>query len=142
MDEYLNKKIMLDEFVTHNMPLEKINEAFDLMHSGKRFVDKLVYKTAMEILYCLKLKHHNNKRYHNNILSLANTGCSVIYIYNSTFTVTYLNKAEYEKLRIQKHVFSNALHCFRLKQKCQSDNCGLHFLMNFKFLTVGLLNFS
>ncbi|PNF40582.1 Alcohol dehydrogenase class-3 chain L [Cryptotermes secundus] len=35
VDEYLNKKIMLDEFVTHNMPFENINEAFDLMHSGK-----------------------------------------------------------------------------------------------------------
>lgn len=39
VDEYLNKKIMLDEFVTHTMPFEKINDAFDLMHSGKRFVD-------------------------------------------------------------------------------------------------------
>jgi hypothetical protein len=74
VDEYLNKKIMLDEFVTHNMPFEKINEAFDLMHSGKRFVGILVHKTDMEILYCLKLKHHNNKCYHNNILILANTG--------------------------------------------------------------------
>lgn len=35
VDEYLNKKMMLDEFVTHNMPFEKINEAFDLMRSGK-----------------------------------------------------------------------------------------------------------
>lgn len=50
VDEYLNKKIMLDEFVTHNMPFENINEAFDLMHSGKRFVDMLVHKTDMEIL--------------------------------------------------------------------------------------------
>jgi S-(hydroxymethyl)glutathione dehydrogenase/alcohol dehydrogenase len=40
VDEYLNKKIMLDEFVTHSMPFENINEAFDLMHSGKRFVYK------------------------------------------------------------------------------------------------------
>lgn len=50
VDEYLNKKIMLDEFVTHNMPFENINEAFDLMHSGKRFVDMLAHKTDMEIL--------------------------------------------------------------------------------------------
>lgn len=50
VDEYLNKKIMLDEFVTHNMPFEKINEAFDLMHSGKRFVQILVHKQDMEIL--------------------------------------------------------------------------------------------
>lgn len=32
--EYLNKNLMIDEFVTHNLPLEKVNKAFDLMHSG------------------------------------------------------------------------------------------------------------
>ncbi|KAJ8336275.1 hypothetical protein SKAU_G00396180 [Synaphobranchus kaupii] len=36
VDDYMNKKLMVDEFVTHNLPLEKINEAFDLMTSGKR----------------------------------------------------------------------------------------------------------
>jgi len=35
VDDYMNKKLMLDEFVTHTMPLDKINEAFDLMHAGK-----------------------------------------------------------------------------------------------------------
>ena len=29
----------MDEFITHTMPLDKINEAFDLMHAGKRFDD-------------------------------------------------------------------------------------------------------
>jgi S-(hydroxymethyl)glutathione dehydrogenase/alcohol dehydrogenase len=28
-------EIALDPFVTHTMPLERINEAFDLMHEGK-----------------------------------------------------------------------------------------------------------
>jgi len=32
-------KLKLDEFITHTMPLDKVNEAFDLMHAGKRFVD-------------------------------------------------------------------------------------------------------
>lgn len=35
VDEYLNKELKVDEFVTHNVKLDKINEAFDLMHSGK-----------------------------------------------------------------------------------------------------------
>ncbi|KAJ0178049.1 hypothetical protein K1T71_005872 [Dendrolimus kikuchii] len=35
VDEYLNKKLPLDEFVTHNVPLKEINEAFHLMHAGK-----------------------------------------------------------------------------------------------------------
>ena len=36
---YVNKaqkgEIPLDTFITHNMPLEDINQAFDLMHEGK-----------------------------------------------------------------------------------------------------------
>ncbi|KAG8036399.1 hypothetical protein G9C98_003721 [Cotesia typhae] len=35
VDEYMKKKLMLDEFITHEMPFEKINEAFELLHSGK-----------------------------------------------------------------------------------------------------------
>ncbi|VDI35585.1 S-(hydroxymethyl)glutathione dehydrogenase / alcohol dehydrogenase, partial [Mytilus galloprovincialis] len=34
--EYMNKKLMVDEFVTHKMGLDKINEGFDLLRSGKR----------------------------------------------------------------------------------------------------------
>lgn len=35
VDWYMQGKITLDDFITHKMPLEKINEAFDLMHAGK-----------------------------------------------------------------------------------------------------------
>lgn len=35
VEDYLNGKIMIDEFVTHTMELDKINEAFHLMHAGK-----------------------------------------------------------------------------------------------------------
>lgn len=35
VDDYLDGKLMVDEFITHNMPLEEINTAFDLMHEGK-----------------------------------------------------------------------------------------------------------
>lgn len=35
VDQYMAGKIKLDELVTFTMPLEKINEAFDLMHEGK-----------------------------------------------------------------------------------------------------------
>ena len=38
MDDYLAGKLKVDEFITHTMPLEQINEAFDLMHAGKRYV--------------------------------------------------------------------------------------------------------
>jgi len=35
VDQYLNGDIKVDEFITHTMPLEDINSAFDLMHEGK-----------------------------------------------------------------------------------------------------------
>ena len=35
VDRYMNGEIELDPMITHYMPLERINEAFDLMHAGK-----------------------------------------------------------------------------------------------------------
>jgi len=35
VDMYMNKEIMVDEFITHRLKLENINEAFQLMHKGK-----------------------------------------------------------------------------------------------------------
>lgn len=36
---------MLDEFISHNLTFEQVNEAFDLMHKGER------YNTTMFIPY-------------------------------------------------------------------------------------------
>ena len=35
VDWYMEKKINIDDLITHVMPLDKINDAFDLMHAGK-----------------------------------------------------------------------------------------------------------
>src|SRR5688572_7013731 len=35
VEKYLNGMIQLDPMITHKLPLERINEAFDLMHQGK-----------------------------------------------------------------------------------------------------------
>ena len=35
VDWYMDGKINIDDLITHGMPLERINEAFDLMHEGK-----------------------------------------------------------------------------------------------------------
>jgi S-(hydroxymethyl)glutathione dehydrogenase / alcohol dehydrogenase len=35
VDWYMEKKIAIDPLITHRLPLERINEAFDLMHSGE-----------------------------------------------------------------------------------------------------------
>ena len=37
VQRYMRKTLKVDEFVTHDLPLDKINEAFDLMLEGKRF---------------------------------------------------------------------------------------------------------
>lgn len=35
VDWYMDGKLNIDDLITHTMPLERINEAFDLMHQGK-----------------------------------------------------------------------------------------------------------
>lgn len=46
VDEYMNKGLMVDEFVSHTMPLEKVNEAFDLMHAGKSIRSVVTLQSA------------------------------------------------------------------------------------------------
>jgi S-(hydroxymethyl)glutathione dehydrogenase/alcohol dehydrogenase len=31
----MDKRIEIDSMITHKLPLDRINEAFDLMHAGK-----------------------------------------------------------------------------------------------------------
>lgn len=43
VEKYLQGEIKIDEFVTHTMPLEEINHAFDLMHEGKSIRSVILY---------------------------------------------------------------------------------------------------
>ena len=43
VEQYLQGEIKIDEFVTHTMPLEEINTAFDLMHEGKSIRSVILY---------------------------------------------------------------------------------------------------
>ncbi|KAI96295.1 alcohol dehydrogenase [Rhodomicrobium udaipurense JA643] len=43
VDWYMEKKIEIDPMITHRMPLEKINDAFDLMHRGQSIRSVVVY---------------------------------------------------------------------------------------------------
>jgi S-(hydroxymethyl)glutathione dehydrogenase/alcohol dehydrogenase len=43
VDWYMNGKISIDPLITHTMPLEDINKAFDLMHTGKSIRSVIVY---------------------------------------------------------------------------------------------------
>jgi len=36
VNDYLAGHLKVDEFVTHSLPMSKINDAFDLMHHGQR----------------------------------------------------------------------------------------------------------
>jgi S-(hydroxymethyl)glutathione dehydrogenase/alcohol dehydrogenase len=43
VDWYVNGRLKVDEYVTHTMPIEKINDAFDLMHEGKSIRSVIEY---------------------------------------------------------------------------------------------------
>ena len=43
VDWYMNGKIEIDPMIIHILPLEKINDAFDLMHQGKSIRSVVVY---------------------------------------------------------------------------------------------------
>jgi S-(hydroxymethyl)glutathione dehydrogenase/alcohol dehydrogenase len=43
VDWYMQGKINIDDLITHTMPLEKINDAFELMHEGKSIRSVVVY---------------------------------------------------------------------------------------------------
>ena len=43
VDWYMDGKIEIDPMITHTLPLERINEAFDLMHKGESIRSVVVY---------------------------------------------------------------------------------------------------
>jgi S-(hydroxymethyl)glutathione dehydrogenase/alcohol dehydrogenase len=43
VDWYMNGKINIDDLITHTMPLEKINDAFELMHHGESIRSVVVF---------------------------------------------------------------------------------------------------
>lgn len=43
VDWYMDGKINIDDMITHTMPLDDINEAFDLMHEGKSIRSVVIY---------------------------------------------------------------------------------------------------
>jgi len=43
VDWYMDQKINIDDLITHTMKLEDINQAFDLMHSGKSIRSVVIY---------------------------------------------------------------------------------------------------
>lgn len=43
VDWYMDGKINIDDLITHTMPLEDINKAFDLMHSGESIRSVVIY---------------------------------------------------------------------------------------------------
>ena len=43
VDWYMSRKIEIDPLITHTMPLERINDAFSLMHQGKSIRSVVIY---------------------------------------------------------------------------------------------------
>jgi S-(hydroxymethyl)glutathione dehydrogenase/alcohol dehydrogenase len=42
--EYMAGGTLLDKYITHTMPFDKINDAFDLLHSGKTLRTVLTFE--------------------------------------------------------------------------------------------------
>jgi S-(hydroxymethyl)glutathione dehydrogenase/alcohol dehydrogenase len=43
VDWYMNKKINIDDLITHTLPLERINDGFDLMTKGESIRTVVIY---------------------------------------------------------------------------------------------------
>ena len=43
VERYMKGEIKIDEFITYTMPLDRINEAFDLLHEGKAIRSVILY---------------------------------------------------------------------------------------------------
>jgi len=43
VDWYMDKRINIDDLITHTMPLEQINDAFDLMHKGQSIRSVVIF---------------------------------------------------------------------------------------------------
>lgn len=43
VERYMNGELKIDDFITHNMPFDQINEAFDLLHAGQSIRTVLHY---------------------------------------------------------------------------------------------------
>src|SRR6202011_5866730 len=43
VDWYMDHKIAIDPLITHTMPLDKINDAFDMMHAGTSIRSVVIY---------------------------------------------------------------------------------------------------
>jgi S-(hydroxymethyl)glutathione dehydrogenase/alcohol dehydrogenase len=43
VDWYMNGKIEIDPLITHTMPLDRINDAFSLMHAGQSIRSVVLY---------------------------------------------------------------------------------------------------
>jgi S-(hydroxymethyl)glutathione dehydrogenase/alcohol dehydrogenase len=43
VDWYMENKINIDDLITHHLPLERINEGFELMKSGESIRSVVVY---------------------------------------------------------------------------------------------------
>ena len=49
----MDGKVNMNDLITHKMPLEDINKAFDLMHEGKAFVQLLSFNFLLKPLISL-----------------------------------------------------------------------------------------
>uniref|UniRef100_A0A8R1EJS8 Alcohol dehydrogenase class-3 n=1 Tax=Caenorhabditis japonica TaxID=281687 RepID=A0A8R1EJS8_CAEJA len=46
VEDYLNKKLLIDEFITHRYHIDEINTAFDVLHKGESLRSVLAFEKS------------------------------------------------------------------------------------------------
>ncbi|KAK6017417.1 tetratricopeptide repeat protein [Ostertagia ostertagi] len=52
VEEYMEKKIKIDEFITHHFPLSEINGAFDVLHKGESLRSSITSPKEEPLVFC------------------------------------------------------------------------------------------
>lgn len=58
--QYMEGKLKVDEFITHHFPLDQINDAFEVMHAGKRSLSlflSLSLSLLLSLCVCLPVMY-------------------------------------------------------------------------------------
>ena len=66
VDWYMEGKINIDDLITHTLPLERINEGFDLMKAGESIRSVVLYRERTAMLELVSSACHGGERFYRH----------------------------------------------------------------------------